>query len=152
LQASDQLEFSGPLTLPAGPFRVLVTGTDESGARAQRIWPGLFHGEVVEVLPPGAATVTAGTRVPVIFRIRSHGPAVRLALVASDHRGRVIAVDPPTLDLGAGAEGIATVMLTVPADAQPASEVSVRLTATADATAAVGGFNSASRTFTVVRE
>ena len=59
---------------------------------------------------------------------------------------------PPTLEVGAGAEGIATVQLKVPADARQASEASIHLTATSDGTAAVGGFNSASKTFSVIRE
>jgi hypothetical protein len=64
----------------------------------------------------------------------------------------MIAVEPPTLDLGAGPEGIATVQLKVPADTRQASEASIRLTATSDGTAAVGGFSSASKRFTVIRE
>jgi hypothetical protein len=151
LQSTDNLEFRGTITLPTEPFRVSVTGRDESGIRVQRIWPGLFHGELIEVVPPAGETVTAGTEMPVTFTIRNHGPGVRLSLVAS-HDGRIVEVEPATLDLGAGAEGIATVGLAVPADARPTSEASVRLTATRDATAAVGGFNSASKTFIVVRE
>jgi len=152
LQSSGETEFSGTVTLPAEPFRVLVSAIDESGARAQRIWPGLFHGEVIEVVPPPGETVKAGTRVPVTFRIVNHGPPVRLNLVASDHRGKVIPVEPATLDLGATAEGTAMVVLTVTADAEPASEVSIHLTATADATASIGGFNGARKAFTVSRE
>jgi hypothetical protein len=152
LQSDDQREFSGTVTLPTEPFRVVVTASDESGTRTQRIWPGLFHGEVIEIVPPEGGSVTAGTQVPVIFRIRNHGAPVRLALVASDQRGKVIAVDPATLDLGASAEEVATVMLTVSPDARPASEVSVLLTATAETTGAVGGFNSASKRFAVARE
>jgi len=152
LQSTDNLEFIGTITLPIEPFRVLVDGRDTSGIRTERVWPRLFHGEVVEVVPPAGETVPAGTEVPVTFTIRNHGPAVRLNLVSSDHRGKVIPVEPPTLELGAGAEGIATVQLTVPADARPASEASIRLTATSDATAAAGGFNSASKTFRVIRE
>jgi hypothetical protein len=151
LQSTDNLEFRGTVTLPTEPFRVSVTGRDESGIRVQRIWPGLFYGELIEVVPPAGETVTAGTEMPVTFTIRNHGPAVRLSLVAS-HDGRIVEVEPATLELGAGAEGIATVGLAVPADARPTSEASVRLTATRDATAAVGGFNSASKTFIVVRE
>jgi hypothetical protein len=151
LQSTDNLEFRGTITLPTEPFRVSVNGRDESGIRVQRIWPGLFYGELIEVVPPAGETVTAGTEMPVTFTIRNHGPAVRLSLVSS-HRGRIVAVDPATLELGAGAEGIATAVLTVPADARPTSEVSIHLTATRDATTAVGGFNSASKRFIVVRE
>ena len=59
---------------------------------------------------------------------------------------------PPTLDLAAGAEGAATVRLLVPADAQPESEATVRLTATSDPNTTAGGFNSAKKTFKIVRE
>lgn len=152
LQSRGEMEFTGTVTLPTEPFRVLVSATDESGARAQRIWPGLFHGEVIEVVPPTGETVKTGTRVPVTFRIVNHGPPVRLNLVASDHRGKVIPVEPATLDLGVSAEGTALAVLTVPADAPPASEVSIHLTATADATASIGGFNGARKAFTVSRE
>ena len=152
LQSSGEMEFTGTVTLPTEPFRVLVSATDESGARAQRIWAGLFHGEVIEVVPPAGETVKAGTGVPVTFRIVNHGPPVRLNLVASDHRGKVIPVEPATLDLGVSAEGTALAVLTVPADAPPASEVSIHLTATADATASIGGFNGARKAFTVSRE
>jgi von Willebrand factor A domain-containing protein 7 len=151
LQSTDNREFSGSLTLPTEPFRVLVTGRDESDTQVQRIWPFLFHGEDVEVIPPAGETVIAGAEMPVTFTIRNHGPAVRLSLVSSDHSGKVVAVEPPALELAAGAEGIATVRLTVPADAPPKSKASIRLTATSEGAAAVG-FNSASKTVTVIRD
>ena len=152
LQSTGDREFSGAITLPTEPFRVLVTGSDESGHRSQRIWPGLFHAEPVQIVPPHGETALAGTEVPVTFTIRNHGPAVRLSLVASDQRGKVVAVEPPTLDLEAGAEASATVRLTVPADAPPDSRASVRLTATREGKLAIGGFNSASKTLTVIRD
>ena len=37
-------------------------------------------------------------------------------------------------------------------DARPKSELNIRLTATSDDTSVAGGFNSASKTFTVIRE
>ena len=111
---------------------------------------GLFHGESIEIVPPEGRTVTAGATVPVTFTIRNHGLGVHLTLVASDGSGTVLAVDPPTLDLAAGAEGAATVRLRVPADQAPSSEASIRLTATSDENAAVGGFNSAQKTYRIV--
>jgi hypothetical protein len=106
----------------------------------------------VEVIPPAGETMIAGTELPVTFTIRNHGPAVRLSLVSSDQSGKVVAVEPPALELGTGAEGIATVRVTVPADAPPTSKATIRLTASSDAPAAVGGFNSAAKTFTVIRD
>ncbi len=62
LQSTDGREFIGAVTLPTEPFRVVVNGRDQSGSQVQRMWPGLFHGEAVEVVPPAGETVTAGTR------------------------------------------------------------------------------------------
>ena len=152
LQSTDGVEFIGTIAPPHEPFRIMVSGQDESGLPVQRIRPGLFHSEPIEIVPPAGTTIAAGAALPVTFTIRNHGPAVRLSLVAVDDRGKVVAVDPPALDLAAGAEGAATVRLLVPADAKPESEATIRLTATSDPTAAAGGFNAAKKTFTIVRE
>ena len=74
---------------------------------------------------------------------------MHLTLVAADGPGTVVAVEPPALDLAAGAEGVATARRRVPADAQPLSKASIRLTATSEVDAIVGGFNSAQKTYTI---
>ena len=152
LQSTDGVEFIGTIPLPHEPFRIMVSGQDESGLPVQRIRPGLFHSEPIEIVPPAGTTIAAGTAVPVAFTVRNHGPAVRLSLVAMDDHGTVVTVDPAALDLAAGAESAATVRLVVPANAQPESEATVRLTATSDPNATAGGFNSAKKTFKIVRE
>jgi hypothetical protein len=149
LESTDRGEFIGVLEPPPEPFRVMVIGRDESGLTVQRIRAGLFRGEPIEIVPPEGQTVTAGAAVPVTFAIRNHGPAVHLRLVAVDHRGKVMAVAPPALDLAAGAEGAATVRLLVPTDSAPLSEASIHLTAASDDDA-VGGFNSARKTYTIL--
>jgi hypothetical protein len=149
LESADSGEFIGVLEPPAEPFRVMVIGRDESGLRVQRIRAGQFHGEPIEIVPPEGETVTAGAAVPVTFTIKNHGPAVHLKLIAVDHGGRVMPVDPSALDLAAGAEGAATVRLLVPIDSAPLSEASIHLTASSD-NDAVGGFNSAQKTYTIV--
>jgi hypothetical protein len=152
LRSTDSREFSGTIDIPREAFRVIMNGRDASGLTVQRSWSHPFHGEPIEIVPPADETVAAGTVRAVNFMIRNHGPAVRVSLVAVDGRGEVVAVDPPALDLAADMEGVATVRLHVPADAPPGREASIRLTATSDATAVVGGYNSAAKTFRVVRE
>jgi hypothetical protein len=150
LHSTDSGEFIGVIEPPREAFRVMAIGRDESGLTVQRMKAGLFHGEPIEIVPPEGRTVTAGATVPVTFTIRNHGLAVHLRLIAADGSGTVLAVDPPTLDLAAGAEGAATVRLRVPADAAPSGEASIRLTATSDENAAVGGFNSAQKAYRIV--
>jgi hypothetical protein len=152
LQSDDDREFSGTIELPREPFRVVVSGRDESGVPAQRMSGPLFHGEAIEVVPPaGVQTVAAGTDMPVTFVIRNHGPAVRLRLVASDGRGTLMSVDSPTLDLERGGEANVTVRLRVPSDA-PEGEASVRVTASVDGPVDIGGFNSAAKAVSVIRK
>jgi len=152
LRPSDDGEFTGTITPSTEAFRVLVTGLDESGQRVQRISKGLLHGEAIEVVPPPATTIAAATATPVTFTLRNHGAAVRLSLVSSNSRGHIVAVDPPKLELKAGEEATATVVLTVPADAAAGSSAEIRLTASVDGAGQFGGYNSASTTFTVGRD
>jgi hypothetical protein len=151
LQSRNAEEFVGTTNLPAEPFRVVATGRDESGGIVQRVWAGLFHAEAIEVVPPpGELTVTAGAEIPVTFTVRNHGSGIRVWLVASDGRGKVVAVDPPTLDLAEGGEGTVSVRWTVPRDVLE-GETTIRLTASRDAPVGIGGYNSAAKTFTVTK-
>ena len=142
-------EFVGRVTLPDEPFRVVVTGLDESGAQFQRIFAALFHAAVIEVIPPTLDTLVAGTTTPIVFTIRNLGPAVNLTLVASDGRGKIVPVEPPILQLDSGSEGAATVRLAVPADALSESEASVLLTASSDHSSST---NYARKQLTVTRK
>jgi hypothetical protein len=152
LQSSNNREFSGAIELPAEPFRVAITGVDESAAPVRRVSRGLSYGEAIEVVPAaGERTVSPGSEVPVTFTIRNHGAATRLRLVATDRRGKIVPVEPATLELGGAAEGSATVRLVVPSD-ELDGPTSIRLTASRDDAGEVGGFNSAEKTFTVIRK
>jgi hypothetical protein len=150
LQSTGDGEFMGVIAPPREAFRVMVTGRDESDFTIQRLTAGLFHSEPIEIVPPGGETVTPGATVPVVFTIRNHGPAVHLSLVASDGRGKVTPVVPAALDLATGGEAAATVQLIVPPAVDRLSRASIRLTATSDANASEGGFNSAEKTYRIV--
>jgi hypothetical protein len=150
VQSTVDGELVSVIEPPREAFRVMVIGRDEAGFTVQRIAGGLVHAEPVEIVPPEGETVTAGATVPVIFTIRNHGPAAHLRLVASDGRGNVTPVDPAALELAAGGEAAATVQLNVPPPAERLSQASIRLTATSDPHAAVGGFNSAEKTYRIV--
>jgi hypothetical protein len=128
LQAVDAEEFIGSVTLPSEPFRLMATGTDESGATFQRLSAALFHAEQIQVIPPAFETLGGGAATPVTFTIRNLGPAVRLTLTATDGHGKVLTVQPSTLQLGSASEGAATVSLAIPVT-EAERDVSVLLTA-----------------------
>jgi hypothetical protein len=132
---SDE-EFVGEVTLPDEPFRVMVTGRDESGARFQRIDGPLFRGEVLEVIPSAVLeSVAVGETTPVAFTVRNFGPAAHVRFTATGPSARLAPVEPPEVQLEARTEIVVYVRLTIPADARSGSDASVFLTAAADGAA-----------------
>jgi hypothetical protein len=146
---SDNEEFVGNVTLPTEPFRVAASGLDGAGSPWRRVYSALFHAATIEVIPPAFNTLVAGASTPVKFTIRNVGPAARVTLIATDGRGKVLAVEPSTLQLEPATEGAATVNVAVPADARPESEVSILLTTSG---ADPGAMNYARKSFTVARK
>jgi hypothetical protein len=134
LEPESDDEFVGPVTLPDRPFRLMVSGVDESGTRFQRVFPTLFSAETIEVIPSvGVDTVTPGESTPISFTVRNSGPAVHLRFTATGAGGKRLPVEAATADLASGSEVIVTVRVALPADAAPGSDASVLLTAAADA-------------------
>jgi hypothetical protein len=106
LDRVDTEEYAGRITLPNVPFRVAVTGTDESGASYRRVHGGLFRAETVEVIPAGPADVTinAGTETPVTFIVRTHGKGGRYRIVATVGAEIIKRVEPPVVELEPNSE------------------------------------------------
>jgi hypothetical protein len=149
MKTQDDQEYVGTDTVPSKPFRVMVTGRDESDALVQRVSAQVFHAAFIDVIPPARDTIEAGATTPVTFTVRNLGPAVGLTLTATDSRGTVLAVAPAALQLEPAGESTVTVRLAVPADAAPGSDASVLLTASTPGSSSAA--NYARKPFTVVR-
>jgi hypothetical protein len=149
MKTQDDEEYVGTDTVPPMPFRVMVTGRDESDALVQRVSARVFHAALIDIIPPAPDTIEAGATTPVTFTVRNLGPAAGLTLTATDGRGNVLDVAPATLQLESGGESTVTVRLAVPADAAPESDTSVLLTASPSGSSSAT--NYARKQFTVVR-
>lgn len=144
--------FLGEISLPAVPFRVSVSGVDESGLPYQRLVPVVFRAQSVSVRVDGMQVfdVLPGQVVEVPFVVTSHGAAGTYALAVTDTRGYVSAVEPATLALEAGESATVQVTLSVAGDAVPGESSEITLSATRSDDARV--FNSATASARVVAE
>jgi von Willebrand factor A domain-containing protein 7 len=125
--------WEGTFDLPSEPFRLAVTGEDQSGTRYQRSSRVPFHAEMVEVRPATLdASLRAGSDRRVAFTIRNAGPAARYRIEALDGQGFVTRVEPATVDLDAGAEQEAGIWLRVPAGTAAGTEIELFVIASSD--------------------
>lgn len=139
----DGGEYLGELRLPATPFRLAVTGEDESGHPFERVFSSLFHAETVEVTPLdlGLDDIPAGKTVPMRFKIRNAGAAREFRILAVDTKNFLSAHEPQVLSLGSGESHEISVELNIPASTPAYARETVIVTATS--TSAPATTNSA---------
>ena len=129
---SDEGEYLGELSLPAGPFRLAVTGEDQSGHALERVFSPLFHAETVEVTPleAGLEDISAGKTVPMRFTIRNAGAAREFRILAVDTRRFLSAHEPQVLSLGGGESREVPLELKIPAGTPAYTRDTIIVTAT----------------------
>ncbi len=129
----DQAEYFGKVNLPATPFRLAVTGEDESGHSFERVFSSLFHAETVEVTPlnPGLEDLPAGKTVPLRFKIRNAGEAREFQVLVVDTKDFLTSHEPQVVSLGGGESREVPVELDIPASTTGHTRDTVIITATA---------------------
>jgi hypothetical protein len=129
---SAESEYFGELRLPATPFRLAVTGEDESGHSFERVFSSLFHAETVEVTPldPGLEDLPAGKTVLIRFKIRNVGKAREFRILVVDTKNFLASHDPQVLSLAGGESREVPVELNIPASTQGYTRDTVIITAT----------------------
>ena len=129
---SDESEYLGELSLPATPFRLAVTGEDESGHSFERVFSSLFHAETVEVTPldPSLEDLSAGKTVPIRFKIRNAGAARNFRILAVDTKNFLASHEPQVLSLAGGESREVPVELNIPANTPGYTRDTVIITAT----------------------
>jgi hypothetical protein len=133
--SADEAEYFGKVDLPATPFRLAVTGADESGHPFQRVFSSLFHAETVELIPldAGLEELPAGKTTSIRFRVRNAGAAREFRILVVDTKNFLSHQQPQTktLSLAAGESREISVELNVPANPPNYSRDTVIITATA---------------------
>lgn len=142
--SSDRDEYIGIVPLPIVPFRLAVSGTQIGGAPFARVFPAIYRGQLVEVLPTAANSVIVepGENATIGFKVKNHGSAATFNLTATHGSDYPISLSAAQVAVGAGGSADVTVDMLAPEDARPLSVAPLVLTATkADAPTV---FNTAS--------
>jgi hypothetical protein len=122
----DGDDFLGSFPLPSVPFRVVVSGLDESGITYERLFPNLFRVQSVVVdLEPATASnlVPIGTTTTFRATVQNLGETASFELQATATMGTVDRVSRDLLTLGAGEVGSVEVEVAVPADTAEGTEI-----------------------------
>jgi hypothetical protein len=130
---SDESEYLGQLSLPASPFRLAVTGEDESGHSFERVFSSLFHAETVEVTPldPGLEDLPAGKTIPLRFNIHNAGAAREFRILAVDTKNFLTSHEPKLMSLAAGESRELRMDLNIPPNTPGYTRDTLIVTATA---------------------
>jgi hypothetical protein len=129
--AADQ--FVGSFSLPHRPFRVVVSGQDESGNTYQRLFPTLFKAQSVQVtLDPATANVHVPINATTSFRfnVRNLGNAGSFRIQATTDTGFVRRISRELLTLDKGEAASFDVDLVIPAGTAEGSKVLLIASAT----------------------
>jgi hypothetical protein len=137
-------QWEGTVNVPAEPFRVAISGKDQSGMPYQRWSREPIRPELVEVRAVSrTAVLQAESEGAVFFAVRNAGPeAASFGIAASDERRFVTRVEPVLLDLAPGVERQVSVWLKVPPGTS--AETPDVLTVTASSLGSRPSSNSAS--------
>ena len=144
-------EFVGPIELPAVPFRVAVTGSDDGATSYQLVSRQLLHAEPLEVVAGSVETVTAGKETPLTFTVRNFGPQARYKITATAGADILKRIEPDTVEIEEGAERQIIVWLPVVSDAVVGTEIELLMVAATEETTAPAT-NYASQRVRVVKD
>jgi hypothetical protein len=127
-------EFAGSVTLPNVPFRVAVSGVDESGEQYERLYPTLFRAQTVKV-SLDAETETdrlpAGVTTTLRFKVENLGDSTaEFRMTAVDSKSFITRATPTQLTLASGESAVFEVDLNPSEDVANNTEVSLTVTAT----------------------
>jgi hypothetical protein len=105
---------------------------DAVGATYQRMFPTLFHAELVEVHPAGSVDqIAPGQERAVEFIVRNAGPAADYRILAVTTQRITTRAEPAVLQIPAGGERRISVSLSTPPDMDPGTTFDLIVTASA---------------------
>jgi len=108
-------EVTGSLTVPSTPFVVYMTGLDVNGVPYQRVKPGPFKPQTVQVTAPLTQNIGPGQTTTYSFQVKNFGPADTFVVKAADDHGFVSGESPSVVALNTNQTASITVQLTPPA-------------------------------------
>ncbi len=123
-------EFVGTTNVPSTPFVAYVTGTDGSGASYQRVLPGTFQSETVQITPPLDQDLVPGVTNSYVFQVQNLGASDTFAISAIDDKGYIQLISPTSVTLSTNQSANVTIQLQAPSTATPGTSDTLTFTAT----------------------
>ena len=136
-------EFMGDITVPNVPFQVYVTGTTNGGSQYQRVFPGVFRPQTVEIIAGSIPNLHPGQSFTHKIQIKNSGAADTFKLAAVDDQNFLGGVWPSGFTLNTNETKEVEVLINVPANAVPLTTDNVHFAvegSSSNATATVGPF------------
>ncbi|NOS99454.1 MAG: hypothetical protein HOP29_02380 [Phycisphaerales bacterium] len=116
-------DFVGTVSLPDQPFLVAVSGEDGNGFPFERVFPGQFRGQSVQVttdadlpMPLSLGLLPLGAKSSPRFHVRNLGPSDTFRVTVTDNRGLVTRAEPSSVSIESGGVATVEVDVVVPAD------------------------------------
>jgi hypothetical protein len=130
--AANPSKYLGEVALPATPFRVQVTGTDDHGLAYQRQYPAVYRAQPLQVQTSGYPVVSLvpGEQKEIRFTVKNLGAPGLFNMQASDAHGYAQYSNPAAVELAADEQIEVVVTLLAPAGAADGDESLVTFTAT----------------------
>ena len=120
----SDIEYTGDLTLPSGPFRFYAHGTDAAGFPFQRAFSVRYEAQPLRVTALDQGThLTPGTTTTLRFEVENLGAAGTFLMTAADEARFVSAVSPSVLSLPSGGTAVVGVSLSTPAGTSRETDV-----------------------------
>ena len=112
-------DYAGDVTVPNVPFQVYLTGVDTNGNPYQRILPGIFRPQTVEIITPTIPNLHPGQNFTYQFDVKNSGPADTFQLSGSSEQNFITGMSPTNFQLGTNQTKTVKVQLSVPTTAVP---------------------------------
>jgi len=123
--------FLGKFSLPTQPFRLVVSGTDDTGAPFRRQNPVVYRGRTVKVEPLSTETeLVPGKSVTFEFKVTNFGSPATYSITAVDSLGVIVNVTPTSLPLNLDESAIVLVEILVSKETQADTQEDITVTAT----------------------
>jgi hypothetical protein len=118
LANSPAVMYSGGIpSLPGGPFRMYVTGTDETGNGFLRAFPPVFRNQSVKIETPSTIRgILPGSIITIGFDVTNLGSPDSFDINAVDDFGLITAISDSSITLNSDATALVEVTLSVPSD------------------------------------
>jgi subtilisin-like proprotein convertase family protein len=114
-------EYIGNITVPNVPFQVYVSGTTTGGSQYQRVVPGVYRPQTLEIIAGSIPNLHPGQSFTHNIQVKNSGSADTFQLSGTDDLNFLASISPANFSLNTNETKNVKVVINVPANAVPLS-------------------------------